>query len=370
MIRTRRALAFLAWVALAATQAGATAGTTSAHPIGTVVAVQGVIRSFAVGPKRKAWIEATWELRLQSRTRPPTTVHYTSQYAESGNPPLVFGGSRPVWVGTRGYPYLAQRVFTSGSAGGRPRPLELKTHLDGRDGGYVTALAGDVSGALYGVATVQETAHSISTGCICEFATVSGGMRAVADGSVRKLIGVPAPVLLARAGARFAMVPAANGPSPAAQPSAAADAPVQLRALPKGGVTTAFVPGGHPVALALTSRYVFALVERGTSFLVEVHDARTGALVRSVPAPSSTSMQLAAAGPQVAFHDRHSVWVVDAVTGRRTTVVTSSWQVTQVAMEGATVFWAERRKRAGAYGEETRRKDFFGRIRAAQLGAP
>jgi hypothetical protein len=225
---------------------------------------------------------------------------------------------------------------------------------------------------MYGVAVVRETADSIASGCICEFTTVGGGVRTVAHGIARKLAGVPPAVQLARAGNRFAMVPAytaAPFPGPTEAPGGTNS--VQLRSLPSGALTTTFAPDGIPIALALTSRFAFVLVANSStvSLSVEVHDARTGVLVRSVQVPAGAEAQLAAAGARVAFHDRHSVWLLDAVSGRRTTVATSTWQVTQVAMQDSTVFWAERRRRPGTPGTETSRKDFFGRIRAAQLGA-
>ena len=313
-----------------------------AHDAGpkTILSAKGLIRSFALGPNRLAWIDSTWGLHVK-RGVGTSTVRYTSQYQEGGDPQLVFGGSRPIWLGNRGYPGVTQRVFTTGSSGA-VRVVASAQHTDRNAGTYITSVAGDPAGAVFGRATVVETASSKARQCLCQFAVTGGGVTTVADGTAHPVPGLPPPVLVARAGADVALLPASTAPRSGAQPAAGAGAAVIVASLPGGGKISSFIPAGPVRALALSKADAFVLVATPTGHKIEVHAIATGALRRTIPAPGQISEELAVAGSKIVWHSRHTIWCADAATGKTSLVAHSTWAITRVDSEASTLAWAQR----------------------------
>lgn len=360
----RLALATLVAALVATGSAGAT------PPPRTVVSVPGVIRSFALGAGRVAWIETTWELRIRRfATGRTTTIRYTNQYDEAGGDPyLAFAGSRPLWLGDRGMADITDRVFTTDTAGA-VRVLTKVVYADVGDGSYVTGPAGDPAGGTFGVVVLRD--RDPSSGCSCRFA-VTGGVWVVGSGAARRVPGLPPPRALARAGDRLLLAPAA-ATSRSAAPYADGTGIVEVRALPDGALVASFTPGGEIEALALTPRFAFVVVRSAGRATIEVHDPQTGALVRSLRVAARGRMdlpgfppQVAAAGRFVVFHAEKSVSVLDGASGRVVTLARTRGRVTGVAATGTTVAWAEQ---YGA-GDTAHRKGFTTVIRETTLPEP
>jgi hypothetical protein len=307
-----------------------------------VLAVRGVIRSIAPSPQRLVWIDSTWGLHVERPGRSTPTVRYTSRYEEGGDPDLVLGGSRPVWLSDRGFPTETQRVFTL-TAAGRAVAVARAQHLDRGDGGFISAVAGDPSGAAFGRATVEQTAESRTRGCLCQFKLVGGGVSTVADGVARVVPQLPPPALLARSGARVALLPATTRVRRTGQPAPDRGASVMVASLADGSSVSSFVPAGTVQAIALSRRNVYVLVTATGKERLEIHTAATGALLRLAAVPAHLADELVVTpDDRVLYHDRHTIWALAAANGRASVVRRTAWSVTQIAATGKTVSWIER----------------------------
>jgi hypothetical protein len=333
-----------------------TAGTTTPR---TVLTIPGVIRSFAFGPQRLAWIEATWELRIRRlATGKTTTTRYTNQHFEGADPSLVFSGSRPVWLGERGIYSITDRVFTTTPAG-QARAVEKVVHTTS-NGGFVTGISGDPTGGVYGVAILHDTS---GTGA-GPYDLAGGGVWTVGNGVSHRVPHLPPPAYLSRAGKTVALVPMAET-TPGSPGQLTPTDTGTIAALPSGSTLSTLTVSGTVEALALSQRFLFVLVTDGTATSIEIHDARTGKLLRRVSAPriSRLAPKLSAAGPWVVYHDQRTVSALNGATGRVTRVATTNWLVRQAAIQGTTVAWSEQK----GGGSETVRANYTSRLRELTL---
>lgn len=326
----------------------------------TVLTIPGVIRSFALGPQRLAWVEATWELRVRSLTTGrTTTARYTNQHFEDADPSLVFSGSRPVWLSETGIALVTARVFTTTSAG-RPRAVEKVHYQDGVDGDFVTGISGDSTGGVYGVAIFHDTSGTESG----PFDLDGGGVWTVANGASHRVAQVPPPAYLARSGEAVALIPmASTTPNPA--PDLTPTDTVTVASLPSGRTLATFAVTGAPQAIALTPQFVFVLVQNGADRSIEVHEPRNGKLVRRVSAPRINRLapKLSASGAWVVYHDQRTVSALDGGTGRVKRVATTTWLVRQALIQKTTVAWSEQK----GGGSDTLRANYTSRIREVTL---
>lgn len=131
---------------------------------------------------------------------------------------------------------------------------------------------------------------------------------------------------------------------------AAAKAPVQIRRLSTGKLVTSFDSGGDVQGLALSKRYVAAVVRRPAGARLDIRDARSGHLVRRVKAsgatPSALSIAdgarpLAIAGRRVAFVQGQRLRLLDIRTGRIRTVATARGTIVGLDLQGRRLTWAE-----------------------------
>lgn len=324
----------------------------------TLVSLPGVVYAFAHDNGRIAWIETTWELRIRAVAGgAPKTIRYTNQYEErqeSGPGRLALGGRRAVWLSSRGGFDIADRVYTATTAAPRPRLLEKQSHLDGHDGGYVTGIAGDASGFAYGVVEVTEIGP-----CPCKYKVTGGAARLVDAGTKRDLPGAPPPFLVARAGARVAVVPASVDPRPEAQPLPAAR--VEVRDAKTGAVVSTFSPSGPVRAITLSARVV-AVLAGGR---IERYDVATGNLVGATPVSAQVARELDIEGARIVFRDNRTIRLLDSASGRVSVLAkTTPWKPVAVSIEGRTVVWVETmRVRPG----DISRRTFRSRIRLVLL---
>ena len=95
--------------------------------------------------------------------------------------------------------------------------------------------------------------------------------------------------------------------------------------------------------LALSPHLVAALVQRGNARVISVHDARTGALRRTVRVPERTRLSIAGiTGSRLVFQvGRRTISVLDVQTGRQSRIPTRPFQPFGVSTVGSRVVWAE-----------------------------
>jgi hypothetical protein len=183
-------------------------------------------------------------------------------------------------------------------------------------------------------------------------------------------------LLLARSGRTLALVPAELGFLDTSLPYVAADPRHVVLASVSGAPISEFTTTEEVTALALTPRYVFALVVGHNKERIEVHDPRTGRLLRLVRPGIPAWAQLAAAGATVVYHDYDEVWSLDGATGRRERLtsapvrlrrVAAPWAVVTVAMWRGAAVWVEQALTPHAVGDTNNPADFVSRVRAVEL---
>jgi hypothetical protein len=132
--------------------------------------------------------------------------------------------------------------------------------------------------------------------------------------------------------------------------TAPATAPVEIRRLSTGKLVTTFDAQGDVQALALSQRYVAAVIRDGGGARVEVRDAHSGALLRQVRAPQAAPRALAlwegprplsVAGRQVAFAAGRKLKLLDIRTGRVRIVAVVRGTVVGLDLQGRRLTWAE-----------------------------
>lgn len=337
--------------------AGAAAG---AAPVKAVVTFPGIARAFAFDAGRLAWIENTWELRIRTlRTGTQHTIRYTNQYEEipdfSGRRRLVMEQRRLLWLSTRGRGMSedADHVYGATVDAVRGRRLTTEAHVEGWVGGYVVGVAGDASGFSYGVVTLKETKPGGD-----RYQVADGGVWSVADGTKRKVPGAPPAFVLARAAGRVAIVPANTSELPAGAPFDTGK--VEIRNATTGTVISNF-SSGRVRALALSKEVAVVLVGRR----INRYEVASGRLLGSTAVPGETGTDLDIEADRIVFRTSRSIKLLDAATGRVTTVATTTpWRPSGVAIDGRTVAWTESMRIAPG---DVSRKTFRTRIRTVTL---
>ena len=96
-----------------------------------------------------------------------------------------------------------------------------------------------------------------------------------------------------------------------------------------------------------------------------------GCLLLSGPrlVPTDTAPALDASGMRIAFRRTRSVGVLDATTGRISTVVATPWRPSNVALDGPELAWAERLRLAPGDVFDQGKKTFTTRVKTIGLPA-
>lgn len=342
-------------LAVAAVPAAATA---SAGPA-TLVSFPGVARALAVDGGRVAWIDTAWALRVRTvHAGRETKILYTNPSQEfqplSDAPRLMLEGHRLLWLSSRSLGTFdrADRVYTASLDAPRPHPLVTVVYAEAIDGSYLTGIAGDRSGFSYGVAVVKAAAQ--------QYQVAGGGVWSVVAGRASRVPGIPPALVLARADGRVAVDPADTTLRSVGTPVGTGT--VEIRDAVHGTLVSTFSPG--PVrAGALSATIAAVLVGRR----IARYAVADGRLLGSTTVPADTAGELAvAAGPRIVFRTSRSVRLLDAASGRVSTLATTApWRPTHLASDGRTVVWTESRRIAPG---DVSRRTFLTRIRAVTLG--
>jgi hypothetical protein len=356
-------------VAVLGTGAVAAAG---GPPPATLVDFPGVARSFDADAGRVAWIDSAWALHVRSlRSGVETKVLYTNPYEEipmsRSGPRLVLEYSatrlvleprRLAWISTRGAGmfYYAEHVYVAPVGATHGHRVANVLHGDGTDGGYIMGLAGDAAGFAYGVAMVKPI------GPDQQFFQVSGGGVFTLTGATpRKLPGAPPAIVLAETAGRLAIAPLDTNQSTDGTPLATGS--IEIRNAMTGALVSSVTPAGVLRAATLTPTTLAVLAG---SRIVR-YDIASGQLLGSTPVPTNTAADLESSGTRIAFRRTRSVAVLDATTGRISTVVATPWRPTSVALDGPKLTWAERLRIAPGDVFDQSKKDFTTRVKTITL---
>jgi hypothetical protein len=369
-----RVLAVVLIVVVVAAASVASAGSTATADPMLVASMPSAARAFAVGPGRIAWIDAQRRahiLRLSSWRR--TTIAYTavrSEVARGGEvfavePGLAFAGSRPVWADAWREPIAGQRLLENvyerlyaTTATGRLRAVAQLHHEDdggGGPGGYLLSIAGDTSGGAYSWVRGTTGADNSS------FRSTGGGVWTLANGISRRVPNLPPAWALARSGSRLALAPIAVYSSIPA-PEGDSATPTVVIATLDGKLVAKFRTKYDVQSLALTSRYLFVYVadENGGALGVEIHDARTGKLLRWLSRLAAPYMS--ASGRYAVFSTHFdSVWLLDGTTGAIRRVAKTNYgrsRIIEATISQRAVWWAVATKTPGSHGDTDNPADF------------
>lgn len=334
----------------------------------TLLAFPGVARAFGADAGRVAWIDSAWALHVRSlRSGVETKILYTNPYEEipmfRSGPRLVLEYSatrlvleprRLAWISTRGagmFEY-AEHIYIAAVGATHGRRVANVLHGDGTDGGYIMGLAGDAAGFAYGVAMVKPI------GPDQQFFQVSGGGVFTLTGATpRKLPGAPPAIVLAETANRLAIAPLDTNQSTDGTPLATGS--IEIRNATTGALVSSVTPAGVLRAATLTPTTLAVLAG---SRIVR-YDIASGQLLGSTPVPTNTAADLESSGTRIAFRRTRSVAVLDATTGRISTVVATPWRPTSVALDGPKLTWAERLRIAPGDVFDQSKKDFTTRVK-------
>lgn len=352
-------LAVAAAVALTGAAAAAGGGIRAV----TVTSFPGVARSFDADAGRVAWIDSAWVLHVRTRrTGAEQAIRYTNPYeeipVEAGGPPLALGVRRLAWLSTRGAGQLedADHVYVAAVGSRAGSRVANAVHAERIAGDYVAGLAGDDSAFAYGVVTVTEVPGQQHL-----YRAAGGGVWTLAGAAPRLLPGAPPAIVLAESAGRIALAPVDTAARQEGTP--AAGGAVEIRDATTGALAATLQPPGPVRAAAMTPADLDLLV--GSRILR--YDAASGALLGTTALPAGVAADLDASGGWIVFCRAGSVAALDVRTGRVTTIATTPWHPSGVALDGRTLAWAEsRRIAAGAVSKKT----FETRIRTAALPAP
>jgi hypothetical protein len=318
----------------------------------TVVSFPGVVHTLDYDRGRVAWINTAWALH----TRPlhghgETKLIYTNPYWEvpaSGRRSFL-DGRRLVWISSRGTGTfdVTDHVYTATVSAKTGHRLVSAAHTDGAGGSYVTGLAGDALGFSYGISTVTGSDENLQIS--------GGGIWNVVAGRPRRVPDTAAAFVFARGAGRILTAPAETSQASGWTPFPSQT--FEVRNAATGTIISTFTPGKVDVA-ALAG--TIAVVLRAGQ--IHRYDAETGQLIGSTNAPAGTAADLDADGSHVVFRTRNAIDMIDATTGRISTVArTGKWTPSAVAIRARTIVWAEsQRVRPG----EPSAKTFRSRIRA------
>jgi len=343
-------------------------------PPATLFDFAGVARSFDADAGRVAWIDSAWALHVRSlRSGVETKIHYTNPYEEvpmfrSGPrlvleysaTPLVLEPRRLAWISTRGagmFEY-AEHVYVAAVGATHGRRIANVLHGDGTDGGYLLGLAGDTAGFAYGVAKVKPIGQDQ------EFFQVSGGGVFTLTGAApRKLPGAPPAIVLAETAGRLAIAPLDTDQSTDGTPLATGS--IEIRSATTGALISSVTPTGVLRAAALTPTTLAVLAGNR----IVRYDIASGQLLGSTRVPTDTAPALDTSGMRIAFRRTRSVGVLDATTGRISTVVATPWRPSNVALDGPELAWAERLRLAPGDVFDQGKKNFTTRVKTIGLPA-
>lgn len=234
---------------------------------------------------------------------------------------FALAGGRAVW--SAGYDTMSTWTIVGTAAiddRRTRRPAGGQFRLKACDGQWVSTVVGDGRRLFYSVLESEE-------GEDYECVDGVGHVARVVGGRGQKLPGVAGARLLALAGTTLALV--------------RGEREVDVRNADTGRLETSLRFAGEPRAIALGANYVAAIVRRGNSPRLEVHDLTTGELRGAVPLRGDWGHALSAAGDSVVYSIGLAIHVLDVTTFQSTRVALTAAEPIGLSIEGRRIAWAE-----------------------------
>jgi hypothetical protein len=217
---------------------------------------------------------------------------------------------------------------------------ELLWDPEWHDGDYVTAIAGDSSTLVYGVATPEYLGNCDDDSSRTCTVTMSGEIKRVTGTSTVSIPGAPPPFIMAASGRRIALVVAKTAStSKGIGPGPGTPAHVVVVDAVTGASVGSFTALGKPQAIAYSTSAVGVLTSVSGEKQVEFY-LPTGEPIRSVVVPTDAT-DLSMAGAKAVFRVGKSIRSVDVRAESVRRIATAKATPIGLSVEGTRVAWAE-----------------------------
>lgn len=274
---------------------------------------------------------------IQSLLTGATTVLGSSQRPVCLPQMMALGGRQTLWTSLLGSGNGWDDWLFHGRLGSPAfRRIGSFKHLAG--GRWLTAMEGDGRTLVFAWADVIE--EMPMGDCFCFWALRGGAVEAVVDGRRKRVPTAPASALVAVSAGRVALAPVAPSWQGSEAPRAAPNGPVEVRDVDTGAVISMVAPVGTVRALALSGNRLAALVSAAGGKRIDVWEASSGALLRSIVLPDRAAPDIDLAGRRLAWRAGRSIYVLDVETGASEFLFRSRLVPVGLSIEGRRVAWA------------------------------
>jgi hypothetical protein len=273
----------------------------------------------------------------------PGTSNVTCRWDMEGPAPqlaIAAGSGAALW--TLHESASTEFDYVVGASAQRPTERRFSEIAHSKQGAglWLGGIAGEGKTLVYSVAGV---AYADQLACLaggsCAQRVRGGGIDRVVGRRIVTVRGTGPAIQLATAAGRIAYVPAVAvvGGAPAPSPSQ----PIEVRNAKTGALVARALPGGTPVALALSPHVLAVLVRAGSALSVVWFDATSGRRLGRVRVSRHAAPELAASDQDVVYRVGRVVHAVDVDTREISRVVQTRTTPIGLSLEGSRLAWAE-----------------------------
>ncbi|MHB8469664.1 MAG: hypothetical protein ACYDCH_07915 [Gaiellaceae bacterium] len=264
---------------------------------------------------------------------------------------LAIDRSAALWTLRETAPLQFDYVLGAGIVDRLERRYQEIAHAARGAGLWLGGIAGDGSTLVYAVTAVTYVdevtclAKPKARGA-CALRRSGGGVYRIVGRTPKLVPGTTPSLLVAAASGNVAYVQTA-AIARDGRPLANAKLPLVVRDAASGTVVSRAVPGGTPIALALSARVLATLERTPLGLRLAWYDPTTGSATGSVPVPASTSPELSTSDRLIVFHVARSIRVVDVRTRAVKAVAQAASIPIGLSIQGDRIAWAENVKGRG-----------------------
>jgi hypothetical protein len=273
------------------------------------------------------------EVESSSRAATSTCPHNTTHL-------LALSGGRALWARAPGGITVNTLVYTFAAGDRRRRVARLDWSPPG-NGRLLTGMEGDRGTLVFAWVEVEHLDEG-AEGCFdnpvpCQLGVVEGRVLRVSRTQTTRIPGAPAPAFLAVSKGRVALAqvaPQYPTPGPVAR------GPVEVRDAATGSVITTVEPSGSVRTIAVSGGLLATFIRQAGTTRIDVWDAFTSGLLRSVILPDRAAADIDLAGERLVWRAGRSIYVLDLMVGTSKFLFRSRLVPVGLSIEGRRVAWA------------------------------
>jgi hypothetical protein len=248
---------------------------------------------------------------------------------------LAFAGGRALWsVHTHGNSDY-EELRTASLSDPEVRSLDEITHDDSSGGLFLWGMAGDSTTLVY-------TAFSLYQGD--SGFTSTGGYTRIVGATTSEPVGAFA----AAVSGRLAAFLRSSGLDDTNRPHFDGSTPVEVRDVQTGELVQRVKYSGEITSTALSPEFLALLIDDGSSARVETYSVDGGNRQAKAPVPSDAT-DLSIDGETVVFRSAQTIYVLNARSGRKSTVAVTKATPISLSIEHGRIAWAEKGRIAAVY---------------------